>query len=84
MPNEDIDRLLASRARYRKTTAQVVGAEWLSTLLLRGAGADAKQISMTTEKYTDMRCPNVNNIVVLETDKSKGGEKIDIFGMPKN
>ncbi len=79
-----IDQVANEGKPAQKTTAQVVGAEWLSTLLLRGAGADAKQISMTTEKYTDMRCPNVNNIVVLETDKSKGGEKIDIFGMPKN
>jgi hypothetical protein len=31
-----------------------------------------------------MRCPNTNNIVVTETDKTKGGEKIDIFGTPKN
>ena len=68
----------------QKTTAQVVGAEWLSTILLRGAGADAKQIPMTAEKFTDMRCPNVENIVVNETDKLKGGEKINIFGTPKN
>jgi hypothetical protein len=39
---------------------------------------------MTAEKFTDMRCPNTNNIVVTETDKTKGGEKIDIFGTPKN
>ena len=79
-----IDQVANEGKPAQKTTAQVVDAEWLSTILLRGAGANAKQISMTTEKYTDMRCPNANNIVVLETDKSKGGEKIDIFGMPKN
>jgi hypothetical protein len=79
-----IDQVANEGKPAQKTSAQIVGAEWLSTLLLRGAGADAKQIPMTAEKYTDMRCPNANNIVVLETDKAKGGEKIDIFGMPKN
>ena len=79
-----IDQVANEGKPAQKTAAQVAGAEWLSTILLRGAGADAKQIPMTTEKFTDMRCPNPNNIVVTETDKAKGGEKIDIFGTPKN
>ncbi len=79
-----IDQVANEGKPAQKTTANITGAEWLSTILLRGAGADAKQVPMTMEKYTDMRCPNVNNIVVNETDKAKGGEKIDIFGMPKN
>lgn len=79
-----IDQVANEGKPVRKTSAQVVGAEWLSAILLRGAGADAKQIPMTAPKYTDMRCPNPNNIVVTETDKAKGGEKIDIYGTPKN
>lgn len=68
----------------QKTEAEVTGAEWLQTILLRGEGAAAQQLPMTTERFTDMRCPNVNNIVVTETDKSKGGERINIFGKAKN
>lgn len=79
-----IDQVANEGKPAQKTTAGITGAEWLQTILLRGAGADAKQIPMTAEKFTDMRCPNVNNIVVTETDKAKGGEKIDIFGAPKN
>lgn len=79
-----IDQVANEGKPAQKTTAQIVGAEWLSTILLRGAGADAKQMPMTAEKFTDMRCPNVENIVVNETDKAKGGEKINIFGTPKN
>lgn len=79
-----IDQVANEGKPVQKTAANITGAEWLQTILLRGAGADAKQIPMTTEKFTDMRCPNVNNIVVTETDKAKGGEKIDIFGTPKN
>ena len=79
-----IDQVANEGKPTQKTTANITSAEWLSTILLRGAGTDAKQIPMTTEKFTDMRCPNVNNIVVTETDKLKGGEKIDIFGTPKN
>lgn len=79
-----IDQVANEGKPAQKTAARVVGAEWLNTVLLRGAGADAKQIPMTAQKYTDMRCPNVDNIVVRETDKTKGAEQIDIFGAPKN
>lgn len=79
-----IDQVANEGKPAKPTQAQVVGAEWLSTILLRGAGADAKQIPLAPEKFTDMRCPNVQNIVVKPIDKNKGGEKIDIYGAPKN
>jgi hypothetical protein len=65
------------------TTAEITGAEWLQTAIFRGEGANAKQIPMTAEKFTDMRCPNEKNIVVTLTEKTKGGEKIDLFGTPR-
>lgn len=68
----------------QKTNASVTGAEWLQTVFLRGEGATAQQLPMIPERFTDMRCPNVENIVVTPTDKSKGGEKIDIFGNKAN
>ncbi|MGI9035217.1 MAG: hypothetical protein ACR2GD_04155 [Pyrinomonadaceae bacterium] len=79
-----IDQVNNEGKPVQKTKAQVTGAEWLQTVLLRGAGADAKQIPMDKTRYTDMRCPNPNNIVVTATDAAKGAEKIDIFGTPKN
>ncbi|MCA1624250.1 MAG: hypothetical protein LC768_06410 [Acidobacteria bacterium] len=65
------------------TKAEVTGAEWLQTTLLRGAGADAKQIPMDKTRFTDMRCANESNVVVSVTDAGKGAEKIDIYGTPK-
>ncbi|HZH35279.1 MAG TPA: hypothetical protein VEX64_10590, partial [Pyrinomonadaceae bacterium] len=65
------------------TRAEVTGAEWLQTILLRGEGANAKQIPMDKTRFTDMRCANESNVVVTATDVAKGGEKIDIFGTPK-
>ena len=79
-----IDQVRNEGKPAQATKAQVTGAEWLQTFLLRGAGADAKQIPMDKTRYTDMRCPNQNNIVVTEIDDKKGAEKIDIFGTPKN
>ncbi|HEX9928058.1 MAG TPA: hypothetical protein VGB02_05950 [Pyrinomonadaceae bacterium] len=65
------------------TKAQVTGAEWLQTLLLRGAGSQAKQLPLDKTRFTDMRCPNEANIIVTATDAAKGAEKIDVFGTPQ-
>jgi len=65
------------------TKAEVIGAEWLQTILLRGEGAGAKQIPMDKTRFTDMRCANESNVVVTATDAAKGAEKVDIFGTPK-
>ena len=64
------------------TRAEVTGAEWLQTILLRGEGAAAKQIPMDGARMTDMRCPAAN-IIVGATDAAKGAEKIDIYGTPR-
>ena len=79
-----IDQVRNEGKPAQKTKAQIVGAEWLNTVLLRGAGADAKQIPLDKTRFTDMRCPNNSNIVVTPTNEAKGAEKIDIFGTPKN
>jgi hypothetical protein len=65
------------------TKAEISGAEWLQTILLRGEGANAKQIPMDATRMTDMRCPNAANIAVKAVDAAKGAEKIDIIGTPK-
>lgn len=79
-----IDQVANEGKPVQKTAAQITGAEWLSTVLLRGAGADAKQIPMDKTRFTDMRCANESHIVVTTVDDKKGAEKIDIFGTPKN
>ena len=65
------------------TRAEVTGAEWLQTILLRGEGAGAKQIPMDKARFTDMRCANKSHIVVAATNAANGAEKIDIYGTPK-
>lgn len=65
------------------TKAEITGSEWLQTVLLRGEGAAAQQLPMNASRFTDMRCSN-GAIAVTATDAAKGGEKIDIFGRPKN
>lgn len=78
-----IDQFSNEGKPAQATKAQITGAEWLQTILLRGAGAEAKQLPMDKTRFTDMRCPNEANIVVTTTDAAKGAEKIDIFGTPQ-
>jgi hypothetical protein len=78
-----IDQFGNEGKKVQLTKAQVTGAEWLQTILLRGSGADAKQIPMDKTRFTDMRCSDEAHIVVTATDAAKGAEKVDIFGTPK-
>lgn len=75
-----IDQVRNEGKPVQPTKAQVTGAEWSSTYLLRGAGAEAKQIPMDKSRFTDMRCSDATHIVVTTVDAAKGAEKIDIFG----
>jgi hypothetical protein len=75
-----IDQFRNEGRPAQPTKARVTGAEWLQTLLLRGAGAEAKQLPMDKTRFTDMRCSSEENIVVTVTDAARGAEKIDIFG----
>lgn len=79
-----IDQVANEGKPVKPTQAQVTGAEWINTILLRGEGANAKQIPMDKTRFTDMRCSDASHIVVTTTDAAKGAEKIDIFGTPKN
>lgn len=79
-----IDQVANEGKPVQKTKAQITGAQWTETVLLRGAGAETKQILMDKTRFTDMRCSDAAHIVVTATDEKKGAEKIDIFGTPKN
>lgn len=64
------------------TKAEIIGSEWMQTVLFRGEGAAAQQLPMSAARATDMRCSN-GSIVVTPTAAANGGEKIDIFGSQK-
>lgn len=64
------------------TKAEITGAEWLQTVLIRGEGAAAQQLPMISARMTDMRC-SADNLVLTTTNAAAGGEKIDIFGTPR-
>lgn len=66
------------------TSAQVTGAVWLETELLRGEGAAAQKLPMTPARMTDMRCPSPEHVKVTATEagRARGGETIDVLGTP--
>jgi hypothetical protein len=61
------------------TRAEITGAEWLQTVVIRGEGTAAQQLILTPERFTDMRC-GAGNVVLGPFDRTKGGERIDLFG----
>jgi hypothetical protein len=69
----------------QRTNAHVTGAIWQETYLLRGEGDKAERFPMTTERYTDMRCPAPSVSITTDAQsKANGGETIDIHGTPVN
>ena len=76
-----IDQVHNEGKPVQPTNAKITGATWLQTILLRGAGAEAKQLPMNAKRFTDMRCP-APNVQVKTLDAEKGSEAIDIFGKP--
>jgi len=68
------------------TKAKTEGTEWLETNLLRLEGGEIITVPMHSGRFTDMRCPNNQNIQVTasDEDKKKGAEKVNIYGTPSN
>lgn len=77
-----IDQVANEGKPTLQTKAEITGAEWLQTILLRGEGAAAQQLPMNSARYTDMRCSN-GTISITSIDAAKGAEKIDLFGSPR-
>jgi hypothetical protein len=77
-----IDQVGNEGKPVQPTKAEITGAEWIQTILLRGEGASAQQLPMNSSRFTDMRCGE-KNVIISNADPSKGAEKIDIFGTPK-
>jgi len=78
-----IDQVGNEGKAAQPTKAEIIGSEWTQTVLLRGEGAAAQQLPMTAARLTDMRC-GPRNVGISNFDASKGAEKIDIFGTPRN
>jgi hypothetical protein len=76
-----IDQVKNEGRPVQPTKASITGAVWLQTILLRGAGAEAKQLPMNTKRFTDMRCPAAH-AQVKTLDAEKGGEAVDLYGTP--
>lgn len=66
------------------TRAQVIGAIWQETFLLRGEGTNAQRLPLMPARFTDIRCPAATNVRVTATEqeRARGGEAIDIYGTP--
>ncbi len=72
-----IDQVRNEGKPVQPTAARVTGGEWLFTSLFKGD----QELHMNQARYTDMRCPDADNIKVTTTaNAQKGGEKIDIMG----
>lgn len=78
-----IDQVGNEGKPVQPTKAEITGSEWLQTVLIRGESVSAQQLPMNSTRFTDMRC-GAKNVVISGADASKGAEKIDIFGSPKN
>lgn len=77
-----IDQFRNEGKPAQPTKAEVTGAEWRETFLLRGEGAAAQRLMLAPARFTDMRCPSADHIRVAATGVERGAEKIDIHGTP--
>ena len=66
------------------TKAEVTGAVWTETYLLRGEGAAAERLPMTPPRFTGMRCPSNAHVraTAQDAERARGAERIDIHGTP--
>mgnify|MGYP003574947732 FL=1 len=77
-----IDQVANEGKPVQATRTKVTGAEWKATYLYRIVNGNLVETPFHDGRYTDMRCPNANNFSIYSTqqDRSKGGEKIEIYG----
>lgn len=78
-----IDQRFNEGGPTQVTKAEITGSEWLQTVLIRGDGSGTQQLPMNSARATDMRCSN-GSIIVTVVDATKGAEKVDIFGFPRD
>jgi hypothetical protein len=77
-----IDQVGNEGRPIQQTKAQVTGAVWQETYLLRASG-ERDRFPMTAERFTDMRCPAPSIVITADSEaKARGGEAIDIHGTP--
>lgn len=77
-----IDQVANEGKPVQATKTKVVAAEWKNSYLYRIVNGNLVETPFHDGRYTDMRCPSANNFSIYSTqdDRSKGGEKIEIYG----
>lgn len=77
-----IDQVANEGKPVQATRTKVAGAEWKASYLYRIVNGSLVETPFHDGRYTDMRCPSANNFSIYSSqeDRSKGGEKIEIYG----
>lgn len=77
-----IDQVANEGKPVQATRTTTTGAEWKNTNLYRIVNGALLEIPFHDGRYTDMRCPMANNFSIFSSDedRSKGAEKIAIYG----
>ncbi len=73
-----LDQFGGEGTEVEPTKTRIENAEWLEAWLLRG---DEGRFAFTSERYTDMRCPDPAHVTVIGTENAaKGGEIVHLHG----
>lgn len=77
-----IDQVANEGKPVQFTRTKSFGIDWKRTDLYRIVNGALVETPFHDGRYTDMKCPNANNFSVFSTaeDRSKGAEKIEIYG----
>lgn len=79
-----IDQVANEGKPAQPTTAKALGAKWLYVNLFRNYKSEPLSVPMHSGRFTNMRCPDVNNFIVSTLSDSASGESVDIFGTKRN
>jgi hypothetical protein len=67
----------------RPTDAKVTGSKWLETELLYRDGKEIKSVPMVPQRRARIETPHGHaDVRASQQEKSRGGERIDIYGKP--
>ena len=75
-----IDQVSNEGKPVQPTRARATGAKWLFVNLFRYYKSETLKAPMHSARFTDMRCPDVKNIVINTMNSSPSGETVDIYG----
>lgn len=75
-----IDQVSNEGKPVQPTSAKVLGAKWLKVFLYRYYKSDAIKVPMHSNRYTDMRCPDLSHFDINIPAQNTSSESVDIFG----